>query len=341
MISAEFLAGGFVRVSCWSDDPVYTIVVNVENGTLAWRREDPEHTTTYARGHHVYVVSQSVAPASALVPDQTHYTVECLDGATGRSLWTRPLEEWIPADQRDQGGDTEVREDDDSLGGHPHLVYIEHSGATLLDADSGKELWHGDRSSVGGSYAGYGVAAKSDDLVSGGTHVVGTSLATRKRVWSLDTPSIAASERDTGPLSILLGDDAIHAYDVRTGRVVADAKPPQLSDKLIDEHSLIGHDQTGKSLRLYRFGEWTRPAWTLKTTASPLALVGGTVVLDGPRGLVLVDRATGAMRGEAQGASLAGDGPGNVGAPPSFGLGMLADGTVIQLDTDLEHAGST
>ena len=333
MVGTQFMAGGFMLVGCWSNDPVYTAVINVETGGLAWKRQDPGNTQVFARGRFVYVFTPVEQTAGALSAAETHFTLECLDGASGTSRWKSPVEDWLPADKRDAGGEVELTEGDGQIPGHPSTVWVDRAGSTLFDADTGKELWHGDRS--GATYDGYGILETETNNNTGGWHAVGTSLLTGRPVWSITKPDISGRGVQDGPVNVLVDTNRFFAYDVRTGKVLhSGTAPPTGNQLLFNTNWLLVDDKDTKSIKLYRFGSWNTPIWTIKADADAQLLVPGAAVLQGPRGVVLLNLREGSVAAEARDTGLAGV-QSSVGAAPSYGLGLLGNGSVIQLDQDL------
>ncbi|MEW1910081.1 hypothetical protein AB0442_16760 [Kitasatospora sp. NPDC085895] len=342
VISTQFLAGGLMMTGCWTDDPVRTTVVDVVHGTLAFTRDDPQGTARIPAGNHVYVVSRAVTPAGALTKAENHFFVECLEARTGRSLWRSPVEDWVPAEQRDDdsAGRAEAVEGTDEEDGHPHTVLVSLHGSTLLDGDTGKELWHGEASRSGAEYSPYGVRLEQPDVdPASGMTVKGFSLVTGRQRWSVDVPPLPnPQEYPDGPVRILHSTDrAVFAYDVRTGRVVARGPVPKgLADVVQGGGRILATADGGKRLALYRVTDMTAPVWSIPVEETKPAVVrSGLVGVNGPRGVVLLSAEDGSVRSEVKDTSLV-FGSGAIGAVPAYGLGMLGNDRAVVLDTDLQ-----
>ncbi|MCU7826712.1 PQQ-like beta-propeller repeat protein [Kitasatospora sp. DSM 101779] len=342
LISTQFLAGGLMMTGCWADDPVRTTVVDLVRGTRAFTRSDPKGTKLIPVGNHVYVVSQTVTPAGALTGEETHFSVECLEARTGRSLWKSPVQDWLPAEQRSglSPGLAEAAEGTDEADGHPHTVLVSLHGTTLFDADTGKELWHGEAAGIGVEYSPYGVRLQRPDVdpVLGMT-VKGFSLITGRQLWSLDVPPLPnPQEYEDGPVRILYhGGDGIFAYDVRTGKVVAKGTVPKgLEDVVQGGSRILATTDGGKRLAFYSITDMTAPLWSIPAEVTrPAAVRPGLVAVNGPRGVVLLSPQDGSVRSEVRDTSLV-FGSGAIGAVPAYGLGLLGNDKVVVLDTDLQ-----
>lgn len=348
--AASIMANGLMAFQgCVGDNSV--VVLDVANGgSRLWSRDIPEGTTFYAPGQHVYLIVKHTTPATALATAQDHYTLECLDPRTGSSLWTSPLQDFLPADKRAtlNNMDVQVIEGSDPADGRPHAVMVRWDTDEIYDEDTGADLGH-NKGPDAYSFSPYGInritnVVGANTSSSGVATTVGTSISTGKQLWSVTEPKwttgFGNSEWDDGPTDVEMGSGHIFAFDVRTGKTVADGPAPtDLGTPVVQNGYLLAPTSDGTHLELFQITDMRKPVWSIAAEKMTAVSVRANVVIaNGPRGVVLLSPKDGSVIGEVPNDSLNSvDAPTMLAPPaPAYGFGLLQSGGVIQLGSDLQ-----
>ncbi len=314
------------------------LVVDLRTGGLLWRRPIQPDENVQVGTDHIFVVSTQNVPASALATAYPERVITALNAKDGTSAWTGPFEDWIPQQKRNTDTSTlEVDEGPSGDASHPNYAVAALDGTTVFDADSGAVIAQNPQrydTQASGSYAGYGTiliyGLQDNDYTD---HRTGLDARNGAQIWDLHLPESSRFDQvrqdvidDAGNMWEF-GGQGFYAYSLRTGQAAAQGTYPAGWDHVAGSPAgVAGWNSTTQQLSFVTPQNPGTPVWTISAEdTSPELVTPDLVVVEGPRGLVMLDTKSGHTVNELTGVNL----PSN--PTEVAGFVVAADGSVIQV----------
>ena len=294
--------GAIAIISCGTQVAGY----DLNAGQMLWQQpigtdasassDSPAKITVVYADHHIYAFETDTVPANGLIAAYNTAKLTAYDPKTGQPVWSQPVE---PDNKQIDTSGAKVIEIPAKAGEQEQTIVSLSDADIALDSASGKQLWKGVPLKQNATYLGDNLALQlenSDPIV-----LTALDNATGRQVWQQTYPqSDLTFSADVAPELVghtvwFFGKSGYDSFDLDKGTHTAHVLYPVSFQHVLSNTSLT-MAYVDNSLRLFHFGDWSKPLWSVTSDdATPLAVTDTAILISAASGPQILSADVGSL----------------------------------------------